>query len=521
MDKHNVIHQVLSGKSAHATFGNLTVFEVSPQEIVKECVSLHRHHGLPIKLITAFDEREVSGFFKILYLFGVPGENAYVAPYILVKDEFPSLTPSIHVASVYERKIKSFFGLNPVGHPNPRTLILHEENWPENVFPLRKDFDWKTRPAIANGKYEFQKMGGEGIYEIPVGPVHAGIIEPGHFRFSVAGEEIQLLEARLGYSHKGSEKLFEVLPMQDKLKLSERISGDSSFSHSLAFCQAVESLGGIEVPERAKVLRVVFAELERVANHLGDIGAIMIDTGFNFGGANGARLREGIMRIHGRLAGSRFLRGVNAIGGVTKDISQEAAVGLIAELGAIAKDFDEVIEIAENSSTLANRLRETGKLDPQVAKDHGVTGVPWKALGFERDARVDFPYAAYGRFELKVATEKTGDVNARFHVRIKEVHSSMGILKKALETLPAGKIHAQGTVTLAKDAMAVGQVEGWRGDIVYVVATDGEGEISRVDVRDPSLLNWTALGYAGPGNIVPDFPLINKSFNLSYTGNDV
>lgn len=520
MDKNSVIGRFLSGKPTHTTHGNLTVYEVPATDIVRECETLHRHHGLPIKTIMAFDERENSGHFKILYVFGIPGENAYLAPYILVKDEFPSLTPSIHLASIYERKIMSFFGLRPKGHPAPRSLILHE-NWPEDIFPLRKDFNWKTRPAEAKGKFEFRKISGEGIYEIPVGPVHAGIIEPGHFRFSVLGEEIHLLEPRLGFSHKGSEKLFEVLPMPEKLKLSERISGDSSFSHSLAFCQAVESLSGTQVPERAKVLRVIFAELERMANHLGDIGAIMVDTGFNFGGANGARLREGVIRMNDRLTGSRFLRGVNVVGGVAKDIGHAEAKALVGEIEALVKDFTEVIEIAEGNSSLLNRLKETGRLDLQVAKDHGVTGVAWKALGFGSDARTEFPYAAYDKFKFSVAVEKSGDVYARFRVRIQEVYSSAEILKKALGSLPEGKIHAQGNAALPKNGIAIGQVEGWRGDIVYVVATDGKGEITRVDVRDPSLLNWTALGYAGLGNIVPDFPLINKSFNLSYSGNDV
>lgn len=500
--------------------GNLISFELKPENLAQVCENLYFQHRLPLKIITAFDERKSTGFFKIMYVFGVPGENAFLSPFINVKEGFPSLTLLIHEASIYERKIMTFFGLRPIGHPDARTLILHE-NWPAGVYPLRKDFDWNDRPATAKTPFYFRKVEGEGIYEIPVGPVHAGIIEPGHFRFSVAGEEILLLEPRLGYSHKGSEKLFEVLPLTDKVKLSERISGDSSFNHSLAFCQALEKLAGLSVSEKSQYLRVVFAELERLANHFGDIGAIMTDTGFNFGGANGARLREIVMQTNERLSGSRFLRGVNTVGGVTKDLSAENISVLEKILEALAKDFAEVLEVAENSSSLLNRLEGTGTLTRQIAVDHGVTGVPARALGFDADARRDFPYAAYDKIKFAVALEKSSDVRARFNVRVKEVWAAIEILRQAIQNLPKDGTLSVALKPFEKNSCAIGMVEGWRGDIVYLVATDANGNIDRVDVRDPSFLNWTALGHAGKGNIVPDFPLINKSFNLSYSGNDL
>ena len=504
--------------------GNLAVFEVPVSEITDVVKNLYANTGTSLKTITATDERKDSACFKIFYIFGVLGENIFLAPFIRLQgvEEFPSVASVIHEAWNYERKIRTFFGLDPKGLLDERPIILHD-NWPKNLFPLRKDFNWNKRPDKAKGSYEFQKVEGEGIYEIPVGPIHAGIIEPGHFRFNVAGEEILLLEARLGFAHKGSEKLFEILPMDAKLKLSEKISGDSSFSHSLAFCQAIENLAGINVPERAKYLRVVFAELERLANHLGDIGAIMIDTGFNFGGANGARLREMVMRINERLSGSRFLRGVNIIGGAMKDIDKENQNKLAEELQNIIKDFSEVISIAENSSSLLNRLKDTGILNYQIVKDYGVVGVAAKAIGIERDARADYPYAAYDKLNIDISTGHGGDVYARFSVRVKEVYSSFEIIKKALVCFSeSGQIASASTnIVLKKNTIAVSIVEGWRGDIIYFVATDLEGNINRVDVRDPSFLNWAAVGHAGPGNIVPDFPLINKSFNLSYSGNDL
>ncbi|MCX6012628.1 MAG: NADH-quinone oxidoreductase subunit C [Chloroflexi bacterium] len=317
----------IPGNSVTEVHGNAIVFEVTTSEIIKVALGLRNEKKLSLKLITATDERENHGCFKLWYVFGSPRENIFIVPFVQLKNtqEFPSLSPGAHEAWNYEKKLSTFFGLKPLGHPDPRPIILHE-NWPVDVFPLRKDFNWKTRPELAHGEYHFQKVDGEGIYEIPVGPIHAGIIEPGHFRFSVAGEEIILLEPRLGFTHKGCEKLFEQLPVSEKVRLSEKISGDSSFSHSLAFCQAVEQLSNIVVAKRARYLRVIYAELERLANHIGDIGAIMVDTGFNFGGSHGARLREMIMQINERLTGSRFLRGVNAIGGVTRNINAEEKI---------------------------------------------------------------------------------------------------------------------------------------------------------------------------------------------------
>jgi len=506
-------------------FGNVATFEVDPafiQEIVRE---LKETKHLTLKLIDATDERKQSGSFKVWYVFGVPKDNYFIIPFIRVDktNTFPSVTSISHAAGGYERRIKTFFGLTPVGHPDLRPIILHE-NWPQDIFPLRKDFDSHRRPVIASGSYAFQHVSGEGIYEIPVGPIHAGIIEPGHFRFSMAGESIMLLEARLGYVHKGSEKLFEQLSLPHKVKLSEKISGDSSFSHSLAFVQAVERLAHITVPEKAQYLRTIYAELERLANHLGDLGLIMLDTGFNFGGAQGSRLRETMMRINERLTGNRFMRGVNAIGGVTQDMSETQKAVLATELARILNDFEEVIAIAENSVSVLNRLKSTGPLPRDIADDYGVLGVPARAVGIAADTRFDYPYAAYGKLSLgDIPTETNGDVYARFRVRVKEVRTTMEILQAALAKLPIGPIAIlpDTEIKFERNAVAISNVEGWRGEIIYFIKTNDAGEIERVIPRDPSFINWQVVGYCGNGQIVPDFPLINKSFNLSYTGNDL
>jgi Ni,Fe-hydrogenase III large subunit/Ni,Fe-hydrogenase III component G len=503
--------------------GNIATFEV-PSAGIREVVSNLLKHKLKLKLIDATDERIAKAGFKIWYVFGSPKDNLFVIPFIRADDEsFPSITDITVAAGDYERKIREFFGLNPIGHPNPQGLLLHE-NWPSGVYPLRKDQSAHKRPKTASGDYQFQRVKGEGIYEIPVGPIHAGIIEPGHFRFSVAGESIMLLEARLGFVHKGTEKLFESLPIDKAVRLSEKISGDSSFSHSLAFCQAIEQLSNNHVPERAKYLRTIYAELERLTNHVGDIGFMMLDTGFNFGGSQGARLREIVTRINGRLTGSRFLRGVNVIGGVTKDIPKDECVVLAKELTELLNDFSGLIEIAEDSDALLNRLKGTGPLPHSIAKDYGALGVAGRAAGIEADARFEHPYAAYSKLSLgHIISETTGDVYARFCVRVREVHMSVNIIKQALEEMPDGKIIAATTesAALKPNAIALGVVEGWRGEIVHFVRTDTDGAINRVVIRDPSFINWQVVGYCGAGQVVPDFPLINKSFNLSYTGHDL
>jgi len=515
----NRLSKYISDKYEIKTDGNIFTYNVPINEIVEVCRELYVDYKFQLKIITA--SAEGKNEFKIHYIFGLPKENIFLIPYIKVTKDFPTLTEYIHEASGYERRIKSFFGLNPIGHLLPRQILLHE-NWPENLHPLKKDFNWQKRPKEAHGKYEFQKVEGEGIYEIPVGPVHAGIIEPGHFRFSMVGEEIILLEPKLGYKHKGIEKLFEVKSLEENVKLSERVSGDTSFTHSMAFCQAIENIADIEIPARAQYLRVIFSELERLANHFNDIGFIMLDTGYNFGGSNCARLREMLMQIHENLCGSRFLRGINSIGGVNIDITQEKLSQLLAHLRKIYKDFKEVIKISENSSTLLRRLAGTGKLENQLAVDHGALGVSGRAIGIEHDARLEYPYAAYDKIEFNIALENEGDVQARWALRIKEVHSSKLILEKAIEGIPISKeLKKSKKIILKPNSFGIGITEAWRGEVIYFVITDSNGKIIRVDVRDPSFLNWPLVGHAGKGNVLPDFPLINKSFNLSYSGNDL
>lgn len=503
--------------------GNILLGTVTKENVIKTVSSLYRVHRLPLLAIKAADERETKKGFVIYYIFGIPFAAEKIILQLPLGKEltFPSAIEVMYEASMYEQEIESFFGLTPLGHPFIQPTILHE-NWPEGVYPLRKDFPWNKKVKETNGRaYLFQQITGEGIYQIPVGPVHAGIIEPGHFRFSVGGEEILSLQPQLGYVHKGSEKLFEVLPLADKIKLSEHISGDTSFSHSLAFCQALETLSLVEVPAYAALLRVIFSELERLANHCNDIGFILNDTAFAFGGSNGPRLKEYVMQLNELLTGSRFLRGVNTLGGVTKDIRENQQEIVLEKMAELEKDFAEVVAVAEDNESVINRLKNTGMLDKQIALDHGVVGMAARQVGIEKDARIQYPYAGYTKVKVKMILQTTGDVYARYRLRIDEAFASMALIKEAIQKLKQEKVvlqvHAK---SLAKNSMALSITEGWRGDIVYFVMTDNEGEISRVGVRDASFLNWPAVPYAVAKNIVPDFPLINKSFNLSYSGFD-
>ncbi len=502
---------------------NMLLYEVEQSEIVALCGVLKSEFHLFLKTIKATDERSEGNGFKIFYVFGNKGETIFLSLVIHVDEKeltFPTLSLILHEAAYYELEIYTFFGLTPLNHPRLSRFILHE-NISDHVYPLRKDFPWnKKLPLLDTPPHEFQRVHGEGIYELPVGPVHAGIIEPGHFRFSLAGEEVISLEPKLGFVHKGTEKLFETLALADTVTLSESVSGDTSFTHSLAYCQAIESLSDMQVPKRGKSLRVIFSELERLANHVNDIGFMLNDTAFAFGGSFGQRMKEIVMRLSESLTGSRFLRGVNIVGGVTKDISIEQKEQITKMLTALQKDFDECIELIEDNETVLNRLKKTGLLHKKVAEDHGVVGVGARAVGIAVDARIDHPYAAYDTVSVQIAVEESGDVYGRFRVRVREVLESIRIIIDMLAQLPHGEIVDTRKVVLTTSSYAVGIAEGWRGDIVYFVSTDKKGIITRVGIRDASFLNWPAVPYAVVGNIVPDFPLINKSFNLSYSGFD-
>src|SRR6266568_5019497 len=486
---------------------------------------LHTHPELQgtLSLLWAVDHRPREKRYELCYLFTLsePRQWLLLATDLLGEDRlFPSITPHIHAAQWYEREIRDMFGLIANGHPDLRRLVRHE-HWPKGTHPLRKDFMWNTVLERQQGQYAFRHIEGEGVFEVPVGPIHAGIIEPGHFRFSVAGEPILQLEVRLFWKHRGVEKLFEQRQITDGVPLAERVSGDTTTGHSLAYCQAVERLLGLDVPQRARYLRTLFLELERLHNHLGDVGAICNDTAYALAHAHCSRMKEQLMQINDRLTGSRFLRGVNIVGGVSCDLSKRQLRELHRELEALQRDFSDLQAILFANASLTDRLETTGVLRQQTAWDHAVVGPVARASGIDRDLRRDRPFAAYDQLQPNVSVYRYGDVRARMRVRIDEIHDAIRLIGTICERIVHGPVAVTPASSPAPGSWALSAVEGWRGEILYYLMAGEDGRIHRCKVRDASFVNWPALQWAVLGNIIPDFPLINKSFNLSYAGNDL
>ncbi len=375
-------------------------------------------------------------------------------------------------------------------------------------------------PRSPGNRHPYRPVSGEGVFHVPVGPVHAGIIEPGHFRFGVAGEPVLYLQLRLFYVHKGIEKRFERLPWRHGLFLAESISGDTAVGHALAYAHAIERLLAIEVPPRAMHLRTVLLELERVYNHVADIGAIATDVAFTVPASRAQVLRERLVAVQERLFGSRLLRGTVALGGVKCELTLGRRKELLAHLQGLEGEFEELVTLLIDSGTFTDRVDDTGILTGRVARDLGVVGFAARASGVDIDLRRDHPHDAYSGLGFKVPVEQGGDVRARLMVRAREVEQSLSILRQALLGLPEGHVAAPLPESLPASSSALGWCEAWRGECLHWVQTDESGRLARVKVTDPSFKNWPALVHAVPGNILPDFPVINKSFNLSYSGND-
>lgn len=486
---------------------------------------VHTHPNLrgTLSLLWAVDHRPREARSELFYLFTLSERKDWLLLCSDLHGEdrlFRSITPHIHAAKWYEREIRDLFGLIAQGHPDLRRLVRHE-HWPKGTHPLKKEFPWGTVLERAQGQYPFRHIEGEGVFEVPVGPIHAGIIEPGHFRFSVAGEPIMQLELRHFWKHRGVEKLFEQRQLVDGVPLAERVSGDTTVGHSLAYCQAVETLLGLEVPIRARYLRSLFLELERLHNHLGDVGAICNDTAYALAHAHCGRMKERLLQLNDRLTGSRFCRDVNRIGGVGIDLTPEQLAQVVAELDAMEPDFSEVERILFVTASLIDRLETTGVLSERIAWDHAVMGVVGRASGINRDIRRDRPFAAYDEIRPNVVLYRYGDVRARMRVRIDEIHESMCLIREIRARIPQGPVAVEPNRIPAAGEWALSAVEGWRGEILYMVMAGENGRIHRCKARDPSFVNWPAIQWAVLGNIVPDFPLINKSFNLSYAGNDL
>jgi len=381
--------------------------------------------------------------------------------------------------------------------------------------------DPDRRPWLNHAEpYAFVRVEGEGVHEIPVGPVHAGTIEPGHFRFSVVGEKVLKLEERLGYTHKGIERRFAQLPLLEGHRLAARVSGDSAVAFSWAYCQALEGMAGCEIPARAAWLRAAFLELERVANHLSDLGALGNDAGFAFGLTQFSRLKEQLLRALQASTGQRYLLDAVVPGGTNVDVPARAAAALAETVRAVCAEAVELRGIYDEHAGVRDRFIGTGRLAPELAARLGVLGLAGRASGQPLDARVDFPCAPYAEIAPAKVVRTEGDVAARVSVRFDELAESGRLLERILTELPSGA-HVAVPVEPAAGAFGAGLIEGWRGPVLVALEAGSRGAIRRCHPHDPSWQNWPAIEYAILGNLVPDFPLINKSFNLSYSGADL
>lgn len=471
----------------------------------------------------ASDERQMTGRFLLHHVWSLPRLRSFLrisAPVDTAEPSYPSIAAKYPAANWFEREVMDFFGLRPEGHPNSTRVALHDD-WPEGAWALRKDFPHDSAvPRVPGDFHPFRPVTGEGVFQVPVGPVHAGIIEPGHFRFGVAGEPVLYLQLRLFYVHKGIEKRFERLPWRHGLFLAESISGDTAVGHALAYAHAIERLADVTVPPRARALRVVLLELERMYNHTADIGALATDVAFTVPASRAQALRERLVRLQDQLFGTRLLRGTIALGGVKHDLLQQGRDLLRTHLHAFEKEFDDLITLLIDAGTFTDRVDGTAILTNQAARDLGIVGIAARASGVDADFRRDHPHDGYEGLQFEVSVEEGGDVRARLMVRAREIEQSLSILHQVLDAMPDTPLVAPLPEQLPASSSALGWVEAWRGPCTHWVATDERGEIARVKITDPSFLNWPGLVHAVPGNIIPDFPVINKSFNLSYSGND-
>jgi Ni,Fe-hydrogenase III large subunit/Ni,Fe-hydrogenase III component G len=495
--------------------------KVAIDEVPRLAELLRERFSARLVMVFAEDRVASENCFYNYYVFERRGDPCYLVLRGYISEghpRFPSLAPLLPAVNWQEREIQDWFGLEAEGHPNPRRVALHD-HWPD-VHPLRKSFPVDmVLPAFEGESHVYRPTLGEGVFQVPVGPVHAGIIEPGHFNFAVAGEPILYLQLRMFYKHKGTEKLFEQIPIAKGVFLAESISGDSAFSHATAFCQAVEKAGGVDVPFRAEVMRMILLELERVYNHIADIGAIAMDVGFVVANSHAGRVREMVLAINENLAGNRLLRGMICVGGVRRDWDAARIEMLRQDIQKVEREFRRLVTLLQSSDSTRDRLERTGVLRPEKAAALGIVGVGGRASGVDLDVRRDHPYASYDHLSWRTPVYQEGDVLRRMQARIDEVFESTRMICQAVDNLPDGP-HRTPVGTIEPGRCALSAVEGWRGEIIHWVRTGPGNRLERCKVKDPSVNNWPALVEAVEGNIIADFPVINKSFNLSYSGTD-
>jgi Ni,Fe-hydrogenase III large subunit len=426
---------------------------------------------------------------------------------------FPSVG-ALHAPAIrLERAVRDLYGIVPVGLPDTRPWL--DLGFWDVQHPLGERRD--APPTRA--PYAFLPTEGENLHQIPVGPVHAGIIEPGHFRFTANGETVVRLEERLGYVHKGIDGLMVGAPLDQAARLAGRTSGDSTVAYALAFSHAVEAAADVQVPPRAIHLRALMAELERLANHFGDIGAVCNDASFSLMHAHCGVLRERILRVADACFGHRLMMDAVLPGGVARDLAADCVPHVATLLQDIRRSFPELVELYDNTASLQDRTASTGILRAELARQFGAGGYVGRASGRAFDARKTPGYRPYDQLDFDIPVFEAGDVNARVWVRIREVEQSLGLIEQILNTLPGGAIRTDlGLAGGIREGLGV--AEAFRGDVLVWVRLEGD-RVARCHLRDPSWFQWPLLEAVIEGNIVADFPLCNKSFNCSYSGHDL
>ena len=491
---------------------------VSSNELLAAALQAYEQGKHPLTAMFGRDETISGGGYAIYCCFEVPEKkDVQVVKAVFSADaplSYESLTHAIPAAAWYEREINDMFGIVPNGHPDLRPLVLHE-SFPEGFYPLRKSAAVNAK-VRGERKFKMRTAKGQGLFQVPVGPIHAGIIEPGHFRFSQAGEAMLQLDAKLFFTHRGIEKAVEGKTPDEALHIVERICGACSVANTWSFCQAIEKISGVAVPRRAEIIRTLLSELERIANHVGDLGNMPAGVGFNPAISLGSRLKEQLMRLCESVAGNRFLRGVIVPGGVRQDITTELIDKIHEVMDSTAQGVEDLAAMFREQENFQNRIRTTGIIRNQTARDLAMVGVGARASGYDHDSRKDFAYGVYPELGFVPYTMSMGDVAARLLVRIGELSASFEMVDKILDMLRNCHGMELRTELLPCQGEGWGICESARGSNFQYAVLDKEGRIDRLFVRSASYPNWPALTIAVQGDIIPDFPLINKSFELCY-----
>jgi Ni,Fe-hydrogenase III large subunit/Ni,Fe-hydrogenase III component G len=464
------------------------------------------------------DERDRDGGFALHLTLATDGAMLWLSvPLPGAAPEYPDLADIFLCATRMQRATRDLLGIAAKA-ADQRPWLRHAA-WPAEAFPLRRDFPLARTYPNGIDDYPFVAVAGDGVHEIPVGPVHAGTIEPGHFRFSIVGEKVLRLEERLGYKHKAIDKRFEGCDLMSGARLAGRISGDSTVAYAWAYAMAVEGAARIAPPPRALWLRATALERERVANHLGDLGYLGNDGGLAFGLAQFMRLKEDVLRLNAELFGHRYAMDFVIPGGVARNIGRHGCDQLVEQCDALEREVRTLKDIYDDHAGLQDRFLTCGRLEPELARRLGVLGLAARASGQTFDLRVRPAFEPYDRLGVEAKVRTEGDVAARVALRFEEIFESLRLTRILAADLPLGEIAAP-FETLSGRTCGLGRVEGWRGESMVALEADA-GIIRRCHAHDPSWQNWPALEHAIIGNIVPDFPLINKSFNLSYSGQDL